>query len=73
MAFNFTKEKFQRSCFPVKFAKLLRKTIFKNICEPLLLYLYVILFTMNEKDCWETWPGRGYEWRRITTIIKNLK
>ena len=41
---------FQRSCFPVKFAKLLRAPIFKNIWEQMLLYLRVILFTLHEKD-----------------------
>ena len=49
-AFSFIKKKFQRSCFPVKFAKFLRKPTFKNICERLLLYLHAILFTMHEKD-----------------------
>ena len=48
--FNFMKKKFQSSCFPVKFAKFLRTPISKNICERLLLYLHVILFTMHEKD-----------------------
>ena len=49
-AFKFIKKKCQRSCFPVKFAKFFRTPTFKNICERLLLYLHVILFTMNEKD-----------------------
>ena len=35
--------------FPVKFAKSLRAPILKNICEPLLLYLQVILFASHEK------------------------
>ena len=52
-AFNFIKKKFQCNCFPVEFAKLLRTPIFKNICERLLLYLHVILFTMHEKDLHE--------------------
>ena len=52
-AFSFIKKKFQRSCFPVKFAKFLRTPTFKNICERLLLYLHVILFTMHEKDLHE--------------------
>ena len=52
-AFSFIKKKFQRSCFPVKFAKFLRTSTFKNICERLLLYLHVILFTMHEKDLHE--------------------
>ena len=32
-------ETLQQICFPVKFAKLLRAPILKNICEQLLLYL----------------------------------
>ena len=47
-AFNFIKKKSQRSCFPVKFAKFLKKPTIKNICEQLLLYLHVILFTMRD-------------------------
>ena len=43
-AFNSMKKKFQRNCFPVKFAKFLRTP------ERLLLYFHVILFTMHEKD-----------------------
>ena len=36
---------------PVKFAKFLRATSVKTICEPLLLHLQVIiLFTMHEKN-----------------------
>ena len=49
-AFKFIKKKYQRSCFPVKFAKFFRTPTFKNICERLLLYLHVILFTIHEKD-----------------------
>ena len=49
-AFSFIKKKFQRSCFPVKFAKFVRTSTFKNICERLVLYLHVILFTMHEED-----------------------
>ena len=52
-AFGFIKKKFQGSCFPVKFAKFLRTPTFKNICERLLLYLHVILFTVHEKDLHE--------------------
>ena len=48
-AFNFIKEKYQRSCFPVKFGKLFR-TPTLNICERLLLYLHLILFEIHEKD-----------------------
>ena len=48
--YNFISKNFQRSCFPVKFAKFLKTPNFKNICEQLLLYLHVILFTMHEKD-----------------------
>ena len=39
-ACNFITMKLQHRCFPVKFAKLLRIPILKNICERLLLYLY---------------------------------
>ena len=49
-AFNFIKRIFQRGCCPAKFAKMFRTPISKNICEGLLLYLHVILFTMYEKD-----------------------
>ena len=35
---------------PVKFEKFLRAAIFNYICEPLLLYLQVILLTILEKD-----------------------
>ena len=52
-AFSFIKKKFQRNCFPVKFAKFLRTRTFKNICERQQLYLHVILFTMHEKDLHE--------------------
>ena len=34
----------------MKFAKFLRASVLKNIYEPLLLYIQVILFTMHEKD-----------------------
>ena len=37
---NFITMKLQHRCFPVKFAKLLRIPILKNICERLLLYLH---------------------------------
>ena len=33
---NFVKKRLQHRCFPVKFAKLLRTPILKNICERLL-------------------------------------
>ena len=49
-AFSFIKKKYQRSCFAVKFAKVFRTPTSKNICERLLLYLHVILFTVHEKD-----------------------
>ena len=52
-AFSFIKKRFQRSCFSVKFAKFLRTPTLANICEWLLLYLHVILFTMHEKDLHE--------------------
>ena len=34
---NFIQKTLQRRCFHVKIAKFLRPSIFKNICEPLLL------------------------------------
>ena len=37
---KFFTKKLQHRCFPVKFAKLLRIPILKNICERLLLYLH---------------------------------
>ena len=39
-----------RAQLSVKFEKFLRAPILKNIYEPLLLYLQVVLFTMHEKD-----------------------
>ena len=48
--FNFIKKRFQRRYFPVKFAKFLRTSILKNICERLRLYFHVILYAMHEKD-----------------------
>ena len=38
-ACNFIKKKLQQWCFPVKFAKVLRTSIFKNNCERLLLFV----------------------------------
>ena len=35
---NFIKKRLQHSCFPVKFAKFLRTSFLKNICERLLLH-----------------------------------
>ena len=52
-AVSFIKKKFQRNCFPVKFAKILRTPALKNIGERLLLYLHVIFYTMHEKDLHE--------------------
>ena len=52
-AFSFIKKKFQRSSFLVKFAKYLRAPTFIKHCEPLLLHLHVILFTMHKKDLHE--------------------
>ena len=49
-AFNVIKKRFQCRCFLMRCAKFLRTPILKNICERLLLYPYVILFTMHEKD-----------------------
>ena len=37
-ACNFIKKKLQHWCFPVKFAKFLRTSILKNICERLILF-----------------------------------
>ena len=48
-AFNFIQKKFHLGCFQVKFAKLFRTLILKNICEWPLLSLHVFLFTMHEK------------------------
>ena len=42
-ACNFIKKRLQHSCFPVKFAKLLRTPNLKNICERLLLCRPAIL------------------------------
>ena len=39
-ACNFIKKRLQQRCFPVKFAKFLRTTILKNICEQLLLNFF---------------------------------
>ena len=52
-AFSFIKKKFQRSCFPMKFAKFFRTPTFKNIGERVLLYLHIIFNTMHEKDLHE--------------------
>ena len=38
---NVIKKRFQRRCFPVKFAKFLRTSILKNICEQLLLLQFL--------------------------------
>ena len=35
-ACNFIEKRLQHKCFPVKFAKFLKTTILKNICERLL-------------------------------------
>ena len=37
---SFLKKKLQHKCFPVKFAKLLRTPILKNICKRLLLEVF---------------------------------
>ena len=47
---TFLKTDSNTGIFPVKFAKFLRAPILKYICEPLLLYLQVILLTIHEKD-----------------------
>ena len=36
--------------FQLNFVKSLRTPILKNICEQLLMYFHVTLFTMHEKD-----------------------
>ena len=36
-ACNFIEKRLQHKCFPVKFAKFLKTTILKNICEQLIL------------------------------------
>ena len=46
---SFIKKKFQRNCFPVKFAKFLRTPTFKNIGE----VAHVIFYTVHEKDLHE--------------------
>ena len=38
-ACNFVKKRLQHWCFPVKFAKFLRTSILRNICEELLLFV----------------------------------
>ena len=44
-AWNFSKKRLQRRCFPVKFARFLRTPILKNICKRLLLCCH-FLFSM---------------------------
>ena len=60
--FNVIQKKFQRNCFPVKFAKFLWTPILKNIYGRLLLYPHVMLFTMHEKytakDAWLGFFGK---------------
>ena len=46
---TFLKKDSNTGVFPVKFTKFLGAPILKNICEPLLLYLQVILFASHEK------------------------
>ena len=50
MPATFLKRDSKTGIFPVKFAKFLRAPVLKYICEPLLLYLQVILVTIHEKD-----------------------
>ena len=38
---NFIKKILQHRCFPMEFAKILKKSILKNICERLLLNLFI--------------------------------
>ena len=40
LAFKFLKKRLQHKCFPVKFAKLLRIPILRNICKRLLLEVF---------------------------------
>ena len=37
-AYNFIKKRLRQRCFPVQFAKILRTSILKNICERLLFW-----------------------------------
>ena len=46
---TFLKRDSNKGIFPVKFAKILRTPILKNIYKPLLLYLQVISITIHEK------------------------
>ena len=41
-ACNFIKKRLQYKCFPVNIADFLRTSILKNICERLLLHLFLI-------------------------------
>ena len=70
-AFSFIKKKFQRSCFSVKIGKFLRTLTFKNICERLLLYLHVILFTVHEKDLHEKIQLAMRDLKSLNFFFKN--
>ena len=50
LAGNFIKKRLQYRCFPMKFAKILRTPILKNICERLLLRLKNICFNSSVTD-----------------------
>ena len=49
-ACNFIEKKLQHRCFPMKFAKFLRTTILKNICERLLFLLHANLYKFLLKN-----------------------
>ena len=53
---DFNQKILQQRCFPVKFAKFLRKPILKNICERLLMFCLVLLFRVN---CQSTWNNKN--------------
>ena len=46
-ACSFIKKRLQHGCFPVKFAKFLRTSILKNICERLLLKISTLQKTIH--------------------------
>ena len=50
MPASFLKRDSNTGIFSVEFAKFLRTSILKYICEPLFLYLQIILLTTHEKD-----------------------
>ena len=60
---NFIKKKLQHRCFPVKFAKILRTSILKNICEELLLIMLLCLV------CFEQNPFLHFDYRLFSDLI----